>query len=94
MKDAPSQLTVSKKDLAGTTDLPGATFEVQDENGDVVTTIYKDRLEWTTSEKEPVKTITGLKDGSYKLVETVAPVGYTIAAPIDLQLKKELSREP
>ena len=89
MKDAPSQLTVSKKDMADLTkNLPGATFEVQDENGDVVTTIYKDRLEWTTSEKEPVKTITGLKDGSYKLVETVAPVGYTIAAPIDFTVEK------
>ncbi len=37
MKDAPSKLTVSKKDMAYLTkNLPGATFEVQDENGDVV----------------------------------------------------------
>ena len=51
MKDAPSKLTVSKKDLADLAeDLPGATFEVQDENGDVVRTIYNETLRWTTTE--------------------------------------------
>lgn len=35
MEDAPSKLTVSKKDMADLAEnLPGATFEVQDENGD------------------------------------------------------------
>ena len=88
MKDAPSQLTVSKKDLAGTTDLPGATFEVQDENGDVVRTVYNETLRWTTTADALVKTITGLKDGSYQLVETKAPTGYTIADPISFTVEK------
>ena len=89
MKDAPSQLTVSKKDLADLAeDLPGATFEVQDENGDVVRTVYNETLRWTTTEDALVKTITGLKDGSYKLVETKAPTGYTIAAPISFTVEK------
>ena len=88
MKDAPSKLTVSKKDMADLTkNLPGATFEVQDENGDVVRTIYNETLRWTTTEDALVKTITGLKDGSYKLVETKAPTGYTIAAPISFTVK-------
>ena len=89
MKDAPSQLTVSKKDLADLAEnLPGATFEVQDENGDVVRTVYNETLRWTTTADALVKTITGLKDGSYKLVETKAPAGYTIADPISFTVEK------
>ncbi|MEI3192989.1 MAG: SpaA isopeptide-forming pilin-related protein [Lachnospiraceae bacterium] len=89
MKDAPSKLTVSKKDMADLTkNLPGATFEVQDENGDVVRTVYNETLRWTTTEDALVKTITGLKDGSYKLVETKAPTGYTIADPISFTVEK------
>ena len=89
MKDAPSKLTVSKKDMADLTkNLPGATFEVQDENGDVVRTVYNETLRWTTTADALVKTITGLKDGSYQLVETKAPTGYTIADPISFIVEK------
>ncbi|MBD9014182.1 MAG: LPXTG cell wall anchor domain-containing protein, partial [Lachnospiraceae bacterium] len=89
MKDTPSKLTVSKKDMADLAEnLPGATFEVQDENGDVVRTVYNETLRWTTTEDALVKTIIGLKDGSYKLVETKAPTGYTIADPISFTVEK------
>ena len=89
MKDAPSKLTVSKKDMADLTkNLPGATFEVQDENGDVVRTVYNETLRWTTTADALVKTIIGLKDGSYQLVETKAPTGYTIADSISFTVEK------
>ena len=89
MEDEPSKLTVSKKDMANLAEnLPGATFEVQDENGDVVRTVYNETLRWTTTADALVKTITGLKDGSYKLVETKAPTGYTIADPISFTVEK------
>ena len=71
-----------------TKNLPGATFEVQDENGDVVRTVYNETLRWTTTADALVKTITGLKDGSYQLVETKAPTGYTIADPISFTVEK------
>ena len=35
-----------------------------------------------------MKTIIGLKDGSYQLVETKAPTGYTIADPISFTVEK------
>ena len=87
MRDAPSEVAISKVDLKDTTqELPGATLQILDQNGDVVTTIYNERLEWTTTD-EP-KVIQGLLDGTYTLHEKEAPAGYTQAVDISFTVEK------
>ena len=87
MEDAPSEVTISKVDIKDTAqELPGATLQILDENGDVVTTIYNERLEWTTTD-EP-KMIKGLLDGTYTLHEKEAPDGYTQAVDIAFTVEK------
>ncbi len=74
IKDDLTKISVSKTDISGQNEIPGAKLEVIDAAGNV--------LESWTSEDKPHE-IEGLVIGEqYTLRETVAPTGYAIATDI------------
>ena len=60
---------ISKKDATTSKELPGAHLVVKDSDGNVVD-------EWTSTDEE--HKIKNLKEGTYTLSETIAPVGYRL----------------
>ncbi|MEG1309653.1 MAG: SpaA isopeptide-forming pilin-related protein [Bacilli bacterium] len=68
-KEKSNKVRISKKDIATKEELPGATLEVKDSNGNVVET-------WV-SESTAHELV--LKPGTYTLTETQAPVGYILS---------------
>ncbi len=72
MYDAPEarKITVSKKDITTSEELPGASLTVTDSNGNVVD-------EWVSTDTPHV--IEDLADGVYTLTEKTAPEGYEVA---------------
>ena len=69
---------ISKRELTGDDELPGATLTIQDEDGNVV-------RQWVSGD-EPAE-IRGLHMNEvYTLVETVSPDGYAIAESIRFKL--------
>lgn len=78
MKDAPTKVKISKKDITGGDELPGATLEVIDKDGKTV--------EKWVSEDKPHE-IEKLPIGDYTLRETTAPDGYTTAEEIQFSVK-------
>lgn len=78
MKDAPTKVKISKKDITGGDELPGATLEVIDKDGKTV--------EKWVSEDKPHE-IEKLPIGDYKLRETTAPDGYATAEEIQFSVK-------
>ena len=88
IEDAMTEITVSKKAVAGSKELPGAKIVILDKNDQIVTTAAGERLEWTSGNTE--KTIKGLKTGEeYTLRETVAPAGYAVATDIKFTLDEK-----
>lgn len=69
LTDKKNKITISKLDITGKKELPGATLEVQNESGE---TLYK----WVSTTTPYV--IEGLSSGTYYLIETQAPTGYVI----------------
>ena len=81
IQDALTAVKVAKTDIANGEELEGATIQVLDGKGEVVTTATGERLEWTST-TEP-KLIEGLTAGTeYTLRETVAPEGYDVTTDI------------
>ena len=79
MKD--KQVTVTKTDITGTQEVPGATFTVKDEDGNTVDT-------WVSGDKEHY--VSGLEEGkTYTLIEETAPEGYVRAEEITFTVTKE-----
>lgn len=80
MYDAPSdgRLYVSKKDLAGKEELPGARLILLNEEEQVVES-------WISGEEPHV--IWGLPDGEYMLVEYTAPEGYLKAESVAIRIE-------
>lgn len=63
-----ADVEISKKDITGTDELPGAKLEIQDEDGNTL-------HQWTSGTKP--ETISDLEVGkAYTLIETTAPEGY------------------
>ena len=80
--DYPTLTYVSKTDITGDVEIPGAGLQVI--NADTEELMY----EWVSDGKEHV--IEGLPSGKYILRETIAPNGYEIARDV----KFEVSEEP
>jgi hypothetical protein len=72
VEDAPTKVNVRKVDIANDKELPGATLQIIDSKG----VVFK---EWTSTEEDYV--VTNLIAGEeYTLVETVAPLGFTVTS--------------
>ena len=83
--NTPSEMWVSKRQLTGSEELPGATLRIVDRDGQTV-------WEWVSSIKP--QRITGLHfDEVYTLVEQTAPNGYTIAESIRLKMVQRVSED-
>ena len=77
-KNEGTSVFISKRQLTGDDELPGATLTIQDENGAVV-------RQWVSGDK-PVE-IRGLElNKVYTLVETIAPNGFAKAESIRFKL--------
>lgn len=77
-KNEGTSVFISKRQLTGDDELPGATLTIQDENGTVV-------RQWVSGDK-PVE-IRGLElNKVYTLVETIAPDGFAKAESIRFKL--------
>ncbi|MGN1144150.1 MAG: collagen binding domain-containing protein, partial [Anaerovoracaceae bacterium] len=88
MKDAPTEIVISKRALTGSVDeLPGAELQVLDENEEVAVTIYGEKLEWVSGTE--AKVIKGLPEGTYTLKETRSPDGYAVAEEITFTISAE-----
>ena len=75
------QISVTKKDITGTQEVPGATLTVKDADGNTVDT-------WVSGEKEHY--VSGLEEGkTYTLIEETAPEGYVRADEITFTVTKE-----
>ncbi|MGN0622880.1 MAG: Cna B-type domain-containing protein, partial [Oscillospiraceae bacterium] len=68
-----SVISVSKVDAATGGELPGATLQVKDAQGNLIE-------EWVSTETPHL--VVGLEDGTYTLTEITAPKGYTVAETI------------
>ncbi|MDO4648279.1 MAG: SpaA isopeptide-forming pilin-related protein [Eubacteriales bacterium] len=80
MYDAPiPDVLISKKDISGGEELPGAELTVTDEEGNVI-------AQWfSTTEPHKVK----LKPGTYTLTELQAPVDYLLAESITFTVRSD-----
>jgi len=79
MKD--KQVSVTKTDITGTQEVPGATLTVKDEDGNTVDA-------WVSGDKEHY--VSGLEEGkTYTLIEETAPKGYVKAAEITFTVTNE-----
>jgi LPXTG-motif cell wall-anchored protein len=75
MVDAPTHVTISKRRISGTDELPGATLKLIDAKGNTIET-------WVSG-KEPHCIVAKLIAGeSYTLIEVRAPEGYKTAESI------------
>lgn len=75
------QVSVTKTDITGTQEVPGATLTVKDEDGNTVDT-------WVSGDKEHY--VSGLEEGkTYTLIEENAPEGYVRADEITFTVTNE-----
>lgn len=70
LTDKKNKIIISKLDVTGKKELPGATLQVQDENGKIL-------HEWISTSTPYV--IEGIGIGKYYLIETIAPTGYVLS---------------
>lgn len=75
------QISVTKTDITGTQEVPGATLTVKDADGNTVDT-------WVSGDKEHY--VSGLEEGkTYTLIEETAPEGYVRAEEITFTVTNE-----
>ena len=80
MENKPTRVKISKTDITGKNELPGATLTILDE--------YDEVVESWVSENHP-HYIEGLPTGEYTLREETAPYGYLIAQEITFRVKNK-----
>ena len=73
-----TKVEISKTDITGEKELPGAKLKVVDSEGKTVE-------EWETDGKP--HRINKMKVGKYKLIEEIAPDGYVIANEVEFEVK-------
>ena len=78
MKDDVTKTEISKKDISNKKELPGATLEIYDESGRMITS-------WVSTNKPHY--IEKLPIGRYRLVEKKAPSGYGYAEDVVFEIK-------
>lgn len=79
MADSPERpVEISKKDITNGEELPGATLQICDQNGNVI-------FEWVSTEEEHKVT---LPSGNYQLIERKPADGYVTAEKIDFTIVK------
>jgi len=81
LSNKPNVVEISKKDITGGAELPGASLILKNESGEVVES-------WVSGETAHV--IKGLPAGTYTLTETAAPDGYALAEDITFVLTDSL----
>ena len=79
-ENAPVKVEISKTDITGEKELPGAKLSVIDENGKLV--------ESWTSEAGKTHMIERLPAGKYTLREESAPYGYKVASDVTFEVKE------
>ena len=79
-ENAPIKVEISKTDITGEKELPGAKLSVIDENGKLV--------ESWTSEAGKTHMIERLPVGKYTLREESAPYGYKVASDVTFEVKE------
>lgn len=77
-KNKPTKVKISKTDITGDNELPGAKLTIMDEKGSVIES-------WTSVRKPHL--IEKLPIGKYTLREEIAPYGYTIATDVEFEVK-------
>lgn len=81
MQDDTTKVKISKKDITTGEELPGATLQIVDENGNVVE-------EWvSSSEPHFIKSVL-LAGAKYTFHETVAPDGYVISNDVEFTVSE------
>jgi len=85
-----NRLVIMKQDASDSTKkLQGAVFKLQDQDGNDLKDANNNVLTVTT-DKDGKATIDNLKPGTYLLVETTAPTGYTLlSSPVTVVVKAE-----
>ncbi len=81
MKDDVTKVTISKKDITGDNEIPGATLQIKDENGDVVE-------EWTSTDKPHEINGKLIAGKEYTLHEENAPNGYAYSEDVKFTVDK------
>ncbi len=82
MRDRPTWVEVSKQDITGTKELPGAFLRITDKKGNVIT-------EWVSTDK-PYRMTGVLTAGeAYILSEVTAPEGYSCSSDVEFQVSMD-----
>ncbi len=81
MKDAATEVSISKQDITGTTEVEGATLQILDENG-------KQVAQWISTKNAYVLKGVLNADTTYTLHEENAPDGYAYAEDITFTIDK------
>ena len=82
LTNQPNVTEISKKDITGGEELPGATLTLSGVDGQVIET-------WVSGREPHV--IKGLPAGTYTLKEEIAPEGYALAEDITFELTDSLT---
>ena len=93
MRDATIAVRISKREITGDDELPGATLIVYmtdafgQKTDEIAKTVSGEELKWISGDS--VKVIEGLAAGTYVLHEEAAPNGYLVTADINFSVNTE-----